>query len=294
MRESEGAIGGTVNREREDRVERKADLHLHSTHSDGTLMPEEVVRRAQRVGLDIISLTDHDTVAGVEQAIESGRALGVEVVPGVELSAAIDGTEVHILGYFFDFTNQQLLESLAAFREERLKRAERIVGKLNQMNIPLSMEAVLASATGDSVGRPHIANALVNEGHARSYQQAFSKYIGEGRPAYEQKSTFSPEDTVRLLAQCGGLSFLAHPGRSLDDRVLFGLIKAGLDGIEVVHPSHPPDLVRYYRGIVNEYCLLESGGSDFHGGQKNDDQVFGQFGIPGSTVDVMRRRLFSE
>lgn len=275
-------------------MDRKADLHIHSTFSDGALPPADVVRRARNAGLDVVSLTDHDSVGGVPEAIEAGKEVDVEVIAGVELSAAYDTTEIHILGYFVDHTSKQLLECLAAFREERLKRAERIVGKLNRMNIPLSMESVLASTTGDSVGRPHIATALVNEGHARSYQHAFNKFIGDGRPAYEQKTSFSPEETVRLIAEAGGLSFLAHPGRSTSEEVLFNLINAGLDGIEVVHPSHSPDLVRYYRGIVSEYCLLESGGSDFHGGQKNDDQVLGQIGIPGSTVDVMRRRLFSE
>ena len=187
--------------------------------------------------------------------------------------------------------NDHLLESLTVFREERLKRVERIVDKLNRMNIPLTVESVLANAGTGAVGRPHVANALVNGGHASSYQQAFNKYIGEGRPAYEKKSVVSPEETVRLIADAGGLSFLAHPGRSIDEKTLTHLIASGLDGIEVVHPSHSPELVKYYRGIVSQYYLLESGGSDFHGGLKNDDQQFGQVNIPLSSVDAMRHRL---
>ena len=270
-----------------------ADLHVHTTYSDGALSPYELIRKAKGAGLEIISITDHDSVGAIDEAIAIGKEFGLEVIPGMELSANIDQLEFHILGYFMDYHSKSLLETLAVFREKRLRRAERIVGKLNRMNIPLSIESVLSNAAGNVIGRPHIASALVNEGHAQSYHQAFSKFLGDGRPAYERKEEFSPEETVRLIADAGGLSFLAHPGRSLNDVLLTRLIGSGLDGIEVIHPSHPPELVSYYRGIVNEYCLMECGGSDFHGGLKGDDQILGRFGIPAATVDIMRRRLFA-
>jgi hypothetical protein len=272
-------------------MEGKADLHLHTAYSDGIFTPRELLQRVKGAGLSIVSVTDHDSISAIDDAVAIGQGIDVQVIPGVELSTVFDGTEVHILGYFIDYHNKKLLESLAEFREARLRRAERIVGKLNRMNIPLSMESVLATVTGESVGRPHIANALVNGGHASSYHQAFSKYIGDGRPAYEKKDSFTPEETVRLIAQAGGLSFLAHPGRSVSDSTLLELIRAGLDGIEVVHPSHNPDLVRYYRGIVNEYCLLESGGSDFHGGPRGDDSNFGRIHVPVDIIETMRQRL---
>ena len=213
-------------------------------------------------------------------------------MPGTELSATYKKMEIHILGYFIDHHSPKLLEALAMFREARLKRIMRIVDKLNQMNIPVTIESVLEKAQGASVGRPHVANALVNGGHASSYQQAFNKYIGEGRPAFEKKSEVTPEETVKLISDAGGLSFLAHPGRSIDEETLIHLINVGLDGIEVVHPSHTPQLIAYYRGIVNEYCLLESGGSDFHGGMKGDEQLLGQIGVPVEKVEIMRHRLF--
>lgn len=273
-------------------MEGLADLHTHTTHSDGALSPHQLIQKAKSVGLQIISITDHDSVGALEEAVPAGKELGLEVIAGMELSASFDDQEVHILGYFVDYTNSSLLEALAVFREKRRKRAERIVEKLNRMNIPLTLESVLANASGDSIGRPHIANALVNGGHAESYYQAFNKYIGDGRPAYEKKEEFSPEETVRLISGAGGLAFLAHPGRSMNEDLLFRLIKSGLDGIEVIHPSHSPDLVRYYRGIVEEYCLLEGGGSDFHGGAKGDDQIFGRIGIPAEKVRIMQRRLY--
>jgi predicted metal-dependent phosphoesterase TrpH len=274
-------------------VDGKADLHTHTTFSDGSLSPYELIKKAKSVGIDVLGITDHDSVGALDEAVAIGKEFDVEVIAGMELSASYKNTEIHILGYFVDYHSKALQEALAVFREKRLRRAERIVDKLNRMNIPLTIESVLANATGDSIGRPHIANALVNQGHAQSYYQAFNKYIGDGRPAYEKKPECSPEETVRLIADAGGLSFLAHPGRTVSEELLFHLISAGLDGVEVVHPSHTAEHVQYYRGIVNEYCLLESGGSDFHGGAKNDDHLFGRVSIPVATVDVMRRRLFS-
>ncbi len=274
-------------------MEAKADLHLHTAYSDGICTPRELIQRVKAADLSVISVTDHDTVSAIDDAIAIGEEHDVQVIPGVELSTVFGNSEIHILGYFIDYHNKKLVDSLAAFREARLRRAVRIIGKLNQMNIPLSIESVLATVTGESVGRPHIANALVSGGHATSYQQAFNKYIGDGRPAYEKKDSFTPEETVKLITRAGGLSFLAHPGRSVSDATLLELIRAGLDGIEVVHPSHTPDLVTYYRGIVNEYCLLESGGSDFHGGPKEDDECLGEVTIPIELVDVMRRRLIA-
>lgn len=273
-------------------MNKRADLHIHSQYSDGTLSPIEIVSRAKQCGLDVISITDHDSVGGIEAALETGRDVGVEVIPGIELSASYNGTEVHILGYFIDQKNEELVSSLAGFRNERLKRAERIVGKLNDLKIPITIESVLGHVTGDSVGRPHIADTLVKGGHAESYHQAFDKYIGDGRPAYEQKWNFSPADTIKLISHAGGLSFLAHPGKSTTEEMILQLIDAGLDGIEVVHPCHSPDLIYYYKGIVSQYCLLESGGSDFHGGDHGDESTFGQFSIPDSAVDIMRKRLF--
>lgn len=269
----------------------KADLHMHTTHSDGAFTTEELLRRAKAVGLTTISITDHDNVGAIDAAIALGKTLGLEVVPGVELSSTVGEQDIHILGYFFNHKSQTLLDYLAFFRIERIRRAERIVGKLNDLNIPLKIESVMERAGDGSVGRPHIANALLEEGLTESYHEAFSKYIGFGKPAYQKKYQVSPQAAIELISSAGGLSFVAHPGNSIDEKVLLGLIKDGVDGIEVVHPSHSPERVSYYNGIVSEYFLLASGGSDFHGGKRNDNELLGHYFVPERQVEMMRRHL---
>jgi predicted metal-dependent phosphoesterase TrpH len=269
----------------------KADLHLHTLYSDGALPPRDLLEQARLAGLTTISITDHDNTGGLQEAQAQGALLGIEVIPGVELSTSVNGQDIHLLGYFFDSGDRILQEYLALFRTERHHRAERIVRRLNELKIPLSFEAVISRAGGGSIGRPHIATALVEEGFIESYQEAFARYLGFGRPAYERKYQITPREAVRLLAEAGGLSFIAHPGNAIDERVLLALIKEGVDGIEVVHPSHSAERTAYYRGIAEEYFLLTSGGSDFHGGRKNDTDALGRFTISTEAVSVMRRRL---
>jgi predicted metal-dependent phosphoesterase TrpH len=269
----------------------KADLHMHTIHSDGTLTTRELMERARRVGLTTISITDHDNSSAIDEALVLSDELGVEVISGMELSATLGDHDIHLLGYFFDHTHRDLLDYLNFYRRERIKRAERIVGKLNELKIPLTIESVLEQAGNGSVGRPHIANALLEEGLTETYHEAFFKYIGFGRPAYEKKYQVTPREAIELIASAGGISFIAHPGNTFDDKVLVELIKQGVDGIEVIHPSHSPERVAHYKGIANEYFLLTSGGSDFHGGRKNDVEVFGKYYISEEEVEVMRRRL---
>lgn len=267
------------------------DLHCHTTASDGALTARELLTRAKKAGVTTIGITDHDHVGAIDEATEAGRHLGVEVIPGVELSANLNGADVHILGYFINHHDPTLREHLAFLRAQRLKRAERIVEKLNHLRVPLRLEAVLEQAGGGSVGRPHIASALVEEGLTASYQEAFLRYLGDGKPAYEQKYQVSPRRVHEIISAAGGLSFIAHPGTTLDEHALLALLHDGVDGIEVIHPSHPPERVAYYRGIVNENFLLASGGSDFHGGKKNDEDALGRFGITADDLAMMRRRL---
>ncbi len=269
----------------------KADLHLHSTYSDGAHSVTDLLTRAGRAGLTTVSITDHDHVGAYDEAFRAGAELGLDVIPGVELSATYDEQDIHLLGYFIDPGKHALQEFLSMLRAERLKRAERMVEKLNRLGLPLRLEAVLAVAGKAAVGRPHVASALWKSGLTGSFVEAFVRYIGTGKPAYEGKHRVSPAEAVEVIAEAGGLSFIAHPGTSIEDVVLRQLIADGVDGIEVIHPSHSPERVRHFRGVAGEFFLLASGGSDFHGGDRNDDGALGNFTIPTKDVEVMRQRL---
>lgn len=269
----------------------KADLHLHTLYSDGALSPQELLQQAQRAGLAIVSITDHDNTSAVPEALSAGKRMGIDVISGVELSSTLNDQDIHLLGYFIDLKNAPLQSLLGVFREERRHRAERIVERLHRLNLPLPFDAVLTTAGQASIGRPHIATALVEAGFIDSYNEAFARFLGVGRPAYEHKYKIHPRDAIELIAAAGGLSFVAHPGNFMDEGVLLTLIKEGVDGIEVVHPSHSPEKTAFYRGVAEEYFLLTSGGSDFHGGKKNDSDALGRFTVPGEAVELMRRHL---
>ncbi|MBE0645859.1 MAG: PHP domain-containing protein [Bacteroidetes bacterium] len=270
----------------------KVDLHTHTYFSDGALSPRELVLRAHEVGISVLSITDHDNIAGIEPAADVAKDFGIEVIPGVELSSTLGTKDIHILGYMFDPDNKQLRDTLEFLKKERFIRAERIVRKLNNLDLPLDFDIVLERAGHGAVGRPHIAAAMLDEGLTNDYAEAFEQYIGDSGPAYEPKYKISPEDAVDIIANAGGVSTVAHPGWYVSEQDLSYLIRAGIDGIEVVHPAHDQSRVRYYRGIASTYFLLESGGSDFHGGKRNDYQNFGTFGVTRDVVDAMKRRLF--
>lgn len=271
-------------------MEKKVDLHSHTNCSDGFHSPIELVYKARNAGIDILSITDHDSVNAIDEASVIGRNLGVEIIPGVEISSDLRGAEVHILGYFVDTKNKDLEHYLEFFREERVLRASRIVNKLNSIGVALTMEDVMEKAKNSAVGRPHIAQALVEKKFVGSYFEAFNKYIKNGGPAYERKVHLSPQSAFKIISDAGGLSFIAHPA-NMDQSLIKELIEAGADGIEVIHPSHTNELTKFYRGIVNEYFLLESGGSDFHGGKREDDSKFGNYYTSPAVVDAMRTRL---
>lgn len=268
----------------------KVDLHIHTYHSDGVLTPLQIINKAAQNGISILSITDHDTVSAIPEAIEEGNKRGIEVISGVELSSDVADREVHILGYFIDIENKELKRYLSFFRDERMKRAERIIAKLKLLGINISLSEVLENSKGSAVGRPHIAQALLKKGYIENFFEAFQKYIGNSAPAYEKKVHISPSSAFKIINDAGGLSFIAHPGYMLEG-VLKSLIDAGVDGIEVVHPSHNNQQVKYYTEIANSYFLLTSGGSDFHGGKRNDEENFGKFFTSISSVDAMRLRL---
>jgi predicted metal-dependent phosphoesterase TrpH len=271
----------------------KADLHTHTYYSDGKYSPAELVERAGFCGIRYLSITDHDNVEGIEEAIEKANQIGIDLIPGVELSSEHKDREVHVLGYFFDYKNPELLDYLIKFRQLRLKRAEKIVEKLNMMSIPLKMADVLLKAKENtSIGRPHIAFALLENNYISNYYEAFVRYIGDNKPAYEKKPNISTKEAIDLIANAGGLSFIAHPGKVIRDEMLIEIIELGVDGIEIIHPSHSSEIISYFQDFVSQYFLLESGGSDFHGGRLNDDSVLGSYWVSSQKVTAMKNRLF--
>lgn len=254
------------------------DLHLHSNFSDGRYTVEEVISKAASKGIKVISITDHDTIDGVELANTLAAQNGIHNVTGVEVSSEIDGQEIHILGYFIDIHNSDLKYYLNQFKIERLKRAKRILSKLKKIGINLTIEEVIQFSESKPITRPHIAFALIKKKIVSSYYEAFQKYLGDYSQAYEKKHHSSPEAVIELIRSCGGLSFLAHP-YNLSDGQLMQIIKLGIDGIETNHPTIKKNRKNFLHKLAVEHSLLESGGSDFHGGPRNDYSNFGKFGL---------------
>ena len=240
------------------------DLHSHSTASDGSRAPADVVAAAKAAGLVALAITDHDTLAGLPAAREAGSRLGVRIVNGVELSAVEDDLETHILGLHLSDLDE-IEQRLVALRAMRVSRAERIVEKLNALGVPITFEAVLKQAAGGAVGRPHVARALVAGGFVGDFREAFDRYLGNGRAAFIPKERLPLAEAIALIQRAGGLAVLAHPG-SLGTRERIATLAAGgLDGVEILHPSHGWDDSQRLDALATEFDLVRSGGSDWHG-----------------------------
>lgn len=264
------------------------DLHVHTSASDGTESPAEVVEKARRAGLTALAITDHDTVMGVAPALEAGREVGLAVLPGVELAAEEeDGGEVHILGYLFDPHHPLLQETLARLEKARLARVERMVEKIRALGIPLALERVLALAGGGTVGRPHVARALVEIGAVESVAEAFARYLERHGPAYVPRLKMAPEEAVLLIRRAGGIAVLAHPGLSCGEELIPRLVSAGLQGLEVYHPEHTPQMVEHYRELCRRHGLLATGGSDYHGAGHRRYSRLGGVTVPAEVVEEM-------
>ncbi|MGB9887422.1 MAG: PHP domain-containing protein [Moorellales bacterium] len=241
------------------------DLHVHTRASDGALTPEEVIRRAREAGLEAVAVTDHDTTAGLEEALEAGRRLGVLVVPGIEISTEWQEEEVHLLGYWLDFRQNWLQERLTRRREGRLRRAEKIVRRLGELGLDVSWQRVLDLAGGAAVGRPHIALALVEKGYAPSLEEAFRRYLNRGAPAYIPRTPLSPAEAVAIIRRAGGAPVLAHPGLLKKREMLSELLELDLAGLEVYYPAHDASTVAWLEKVAQQRQLIGTGGSDFHG-----------------------------
>jgi predicted metal-dependent phosphoesterase TrpH len=277
----------------------QADLHLHTTFSDGTMTPTEIIRLCVERGLKVISISDHDTTNGLPEAFEVAKSFpGLTIIPGIELSTDVPGGEIHVLGYFVDHNDVDLQKVLQTFRESREGRGEGMVKKLREMNIDITWERVKEIAGEASIGRPHIASALVEAGYVKYPKDAFDKYIGREGPAYVERMKLTPEDAIKLLLDHGAVPVMAHPtySASKSDRsevesigeILADLKAAGLVGMEVYYGDYTPEQVSYLKELSEKFDLIPCGGSDYHASGNPDEPEPGMAGPPLSTVEALR------
>ncbi len=247
------------------------DLHIHTTESDGTLTPSQVVRYAKEKGLKAIAITDHDTIHGNEEAIKEGISAGVEVIPGVEISVDYSPGTMHMLGYFITTEDPILNEKLTLLQDSRADRNPRIIEKLNKLGLSLTYDEVVQVSGGGQVGRPHMAQVLMKKGYTKSIKEAFDKYLGKGAPAYLDKFRLSAVEAITMITDAGGIPVLAHPFtlycKSSDelDALVEKLVNQGLQGLEVYYSEHDERKTSSYKLLAKRYNLAITGGSDFHG-----------------------------
>lgn len=264
-----------------------ADLHLHTIFSDGTYTPRELISQSLRSGLSAIAVVDHDAVLGIEPVIKIAKLKNIEVLAGIELSAEYDGLEVHILGYLIDYKRGNLIDKLEFLKGNRIERIYKIVDKLKNMGMMLEAESVFDIARGGTVGRLHVARAMVSAGLISSTAEAFRKYIGDKCPAYVCNFRFSPFEAIKLIKDVGGIPVLAHPYTLNRDELIPKFVDCGLMGLEVYYSEHTQAMVNFYLGLAKKYNLLVTGGSDCHGNAKPEVKI-GSVKIPYELVEKLK------
>lgn len=244
---------------------RRIDLHAHTTASDGVLSPQELVRFAKDCDISVLAVTDHDALEGLPTAMAEGERVGLQVVAGVEITAHVKDLEVHILGHFIDPNDNHLAKFLAASRNDRVERVRRMIGKLWALGLPLDINEILSLAPGPSIGRPHVAQAMIRRGYVTSLKEAFDRYLTPGKPGYVERSRIPAALAVRVIREAGGVPSLAHPGQYGRDEIIAPLVAQGLMGLEVYHLEHDAESIFRYERVCLKYGLLAVGGSDYHG-----------------------------
>ncbi len=266
-----------------------ADLHIHTTVSDGCLSPAEAVRLAKDINLEALSITDHDTMGGISEALAEGEKLKIKVIPGVEMSTEYKNKEIHILGYFVDDQNENFQILLEHLRKARQKRVKNIIQKLNGLGCKVKLEEVANLAREGSVGRPHIARLLAKKGYVTSVKDAFERFIGLNAPAYVERYKLLPKEVIDLVLKAGGVPVLAHPGLIKNDSLINEIINDGLKGLEVYHPEHNEEEVRRFQIMAFKNKLLITGGSDCHGIDQLTGSQLGGVTVPMYHVDKLEQ-----
>jgi 3',5'-nucleoside bisphosphate phosphatase len=268
----------------------KADLHMHTTCSDGKYTPTELVHKAKNYGLSCISITDHDTMAGIDEAELVAHSVGIEIIPGVEVSTSYNDKETHILCYGIDRNNSKWKAILDSQRNHRKERARDMIHRLNQMGCTITLDDVARIADLDIVTRPHIAQVLVQAGHAADTRDAFNRLIGNECPGYVPMKLIDVFELIEACHQAGGVAVLAHPGTHYSTEQLLTLIESGLDGLEYLHPSQGYYLQQKFRELTQTHGLLATAGSDFHGYRFQDYSYFGSIYVGMSTISDLKSR----
>ncbi|SES68983.1 hypothetical protein SAMN05660297_00256 [Natronincola peptidivorans] len=241
------------------------DMHTHTTASDGTLTPTQLIQYAIVKGLAGIAITDHDTIAGIKEAkVCCSQLSDFTIIPGVELSTEDSGEEVHILGYNINYKSKELLDTLMLIQNQRMNRVKKMVKKLQGLDIDITYNEILAMSKQGVIGRPHVARALVKKGYIEDLQEAFVKYLSKGCPAYVPRYKLTPFEAIDLIHKVGGIAVVAHPGLIKNHGILLNILRKGVDGIEVYHPEHKKQDNIKYLALANEYQLIVTAGSDFH------------------------------
>jgi predicted metal-dependent phosphoesterase TrpH len=273
----------------------KIDLHTHTTASDGALSPTQLVQRAAQVGISTLAITDHDSTEALPEALPVAQELGIRLIPGVEFGTNWQDAEVHMLGYFFDPNHPQMRQTLASLREGRRDRGRLMVEKLNALGLSdVTWERVEQIAAGGSVGRPHVAQALIERGHATTVNDAFDRYLGRGKPAYVERTQITPEDCIALVHSAGGVVSLAHPSWVTDvEKLLPTLVEAGLDGIETYYGLYTPEQIAWLESLARQYNLVPTGGTDFHGHEGLLHADLGSISVPPECLAELERRAVS-
>ena len=274
----------------------RLDFHLHTTHSDGSCTPAEVIALAAKAGVTALAITDHDITTGIPEATAAGKDRGIEIIPGIEISSLLGDSELHMLGYFLDYQDARLNERLMRLRESRHRRNPKIIERLQAAGIDITYDEVRALAGTDSVGRPHIARVLMEKGVVSSAKEAFDQWLADGRPAYVARELPTPAEAIHWIKEAKGLAVLAHPTWvKITEGTLTDLVRTlkadGLDGVEVHYSTHSPRQTRDYLALATQQGLLVTGGSDFHGLTKPDIEVGigkGSLHVPDSLLDKMK------
>ena len=264
------------------------DLHIHTAASDGQYGPTEIVAMACSAGLKTIAITDHDSIAGIQEALDAAERSGLELIPGVEINSEAKGRSFHVLGYYIDHLNEVLVSELATLCDSREWRARRVVEKLATLGAPVRWERVLELAGGDSIGRPHIAEAMVEQGYVSTVREAFEDYLARGRPGYVQRPRLTPEEAIELILSSGGVPVLAHPLGMLN--YVPGLMRAGLLGLEAYYSGYSDEDSHLIAAEARRHGLIATGGSDYHGPLVTPGIELGQVPVPPSVVRELRAR----